>query len=195
MMTEDGTRTGPGGAWVSTIRVSNELVRSNAVPQIRGWAAALKDSLSSDQLTGGTLALRQMAHFVTTVEGADLVLSELEDFAEVVEYDPVRHVAMVIGKRDAPGCTPIIWLMLKVFPGAEGVAILPGLAMGNVRSVRRSPRGSFDEAFAVAEAVKGSGRERVLGPAAATFEHVGTILVVPPQGDPASVLQLLGEGA
>ena len=192
MMTEDETDTGPGGAWVSTIRVSNELVRSNAVPQIKGWAAILRDSLSSHQLNGGTLALRQMDHIVTTVEGADLANTELEDFAEVVEYDPVRHVAMVIGKRDAPRSTPIVWLMLKVFPGAEGVAVLPGLAGGDVRSVRRSPRGSFDEAFAVAEAMKGSGRERVLGPAAATFEHLGTILVVPPQGDPATVLKLLG---
>ena len=193
MMTEDVYDAGPGGSWVSTIRVANEPVRSNAVPQIKGWAAILKDSLSSDQLTGGTLALRQMDHFVTTVEGADLATTELEDFVEVVEYDPVRHVAMIIGMGDAPRSTPLLWLMLKVFPGADGVAVLPRLAGEKVLSLRRSPRGSFDEAIAAAEAMKGSGRERVLGPAAASFEHMGTILVVPPQGDPAAVLQLLGK--
>jgi hypothetical protein len=192
MMTEDEIDSEPGGAWVSTIRVSNELVRSNAVPQLKGWAAKLRDDLSSDQLTGGTLALRQMDHIVTTVEGANLAACELEDFAEMVEYDPVRHVAMIIGKRDAPRSMPIVWLLLKVFPGADGIAVLPGLKMGDVRSVRKTPRGSFDEAFAIAEAMKGSGRERILGPAAATFEHAGTILVVPPQGDPVAVLQLLG---
>jgi hypothetical protein len=135
-----------------------------------------------------------MNHIVITAEGADLLTAKLEDYLEVVEYDPVRHVAMVIGKRDAPGSMPLVWLMLRVFPGADGAVVLPGLKGTEVRQLRMTPRGSFDEAFAVGEAMAGSGREAVLGPAAATFERIGTVLVVPPRGEPTAVLELLDRG-
>ena len=87
---------------------------------------------------------------------------------------------------------PVIWLVLRIFPGAEGVVVLPATRGPEVRELRVTTRGSFDEAFAVGEAMSGSGREAVLGPAAATFERVGTVLVVPPRGDPVPVLELLG---
>lgn len=193
-MTSDEPEAAPAGAWVSTVRVSNELVRSNAVPQLRAWAASLGEALSADELAGATLAMRQMDHIVATSEGAAVVSAEMEDYVEVVEYDPVRHVAMVIGKRDAPRSMPLVWLMLRVFPGAEGAVVLPGLKGTEVRELRMTPRGSFDEAFAVGEAMAGSGREAVLGPAAATFERVGTVLVVPPRGEPAAVLELMDRG-
>jgi len=179
------------GAWVATVRVSNELVRSNAVPTIRAWDDQLMVGLEGEPLAGATLAMRQMDHIITTCEGAPLGELDLEHFVEVVEYDPVRHVAMVIGTRDAPRTAPLVWLVLRVFPGAAGVAVLPSLERGEVTFLRSAVRGSFDEAFAVGEQLSGSGREGILGPAARSFERVGTLLVVPPGGDPASVLDLL----
>jgi hypothetical protein len=143
---------------VSTVRASGELVRSNAVPLLQGWAAQLRDVLDEDALAGVTLAMRQMDHIVVTCEGARVGSLELEDFLEVVEYDPVRHVALVIGLRDAPRSLPLVWLM---------------------------------QAFAVGELMTGKGREALLGPSVGTFEGVGTVLVVPPRGDPASVLALV----
>ena len=190
-MTTDGQEAAPGGAWVSTIRVSNELVRSNAVPQLKGWAASLGEALSAEEISGATLAMRQMDHIVVTAEGANVLTAEMGDYLEVVEYDPVRHIAMVIGKGDAPRSIPLVWLMLRMFPGAEGALVLPALKGSEVRELRMAPRGSFEEAFAIGEALSGSGREAVLGPAAVTFDRVGTVLVVPPRGDPVSVLQLL----
>ena len=117
----------PAGMWVSTVHVSSEPVRSNAVPVIKGWASGLADRLEEGEMVDGALAMRQMEHIVTTREGADIRTLELDDFVQVVEYDPVRHVAMVIGTRDAPQAMPVLWLMHRVFPGAAGVAVLPRL--------------------------------------------------------------------
>jgi hypothetical protein len=187
-MDVDGT-----AAWASTVRVSLEPVRSNAVLALKEWGDRLVEQLDRESLAGATLALRQMDHIVVTAEGVDLASLEVEHFVEVVEYDPVRHMAMVIGTRDAPRTIPLVWLMLRVFPGAAGVAVLPALERGEVRFLRTAIRGTFEEAFAVGEQMSGKGREGILGPAAASFERVGTLLVVPPEGDPIDVLGTLSD--
>lgn len=188
---EDGSGYDGGGVpglWLSTVRVSAEPVRSPAVPSLELAASGLVDALGAEHVTGGAVALRQVDHLVATGEGADLSRLTLEDFVEVMEYDPVRHVALVVGARDAPRATPLLWLLLRVFPGAAGAAVLPARVAGDAGVVGRAPRGSFDEALAVAEAVKGRGRESVIGPAAASYERVGTVLVMPPGDDAAASL-------
>jgi hypothetical protein len=192
-MTNGGGDEGGAASWASTVRVSPEPVRSNAVPTLREWASRLVEALDGEDLSGTTVAMRQMDHIVATSEGADLSSLQVEHFVEVVEYDPVRHMAMVIGTRDAPRPIPLVWLMLRVFPGAAGVAVLPSLERGEVRFLKSAVRGSFEEAFAVGEQMSGKGREAILGPAAASFERVGTLLVVPPGGEPVEVLKLLGD--
>ncbi len=192
-MTARGGDDDGAAAWVSTVRVSAEPVRSNAVPSLQEWAGKLVEALDRQVLSGATVAMRQMDHIVATSEGADLSSLEMEHFVEVVEYDPVRHMAMVIGTRDAPRTIPLIWLMLRMFPGAAGAVVLPSLEKEEVRFLRTAVRGSFEEAFAVGEQMSGSGREGILGPAGATFERVGTVLVVPPGGGPVGVLELLGD--
>ena len=186
----DATADTPG-LWLSTVNVSREPIRSNAVPVLKSWATGLADRLGSGPMSGGTVAMRQMDHIVATREGADLRSLDMDDFVEVVEYDPVRHVAMVIGNGEAHRATPVLWLMLRMFPGSAGAVVLPGLVRGDVRPLRAAPRGSFDEAFAVGETMTRSGREALLGPAAACYENVGAILVVPPEGEPSDVLDLL----
>jgi hypothetical protein len=181
-----------GGLWCSTVRVSGEVVRSNAVPVLQDWAHHLMEALGPDALEGGSIALRQIDHLVVTAQGTDMGNLQLDDFVEVVEYDPVRHVALVIGLRDAPRSTPLLWLLLKVFPGSRGVAVLPRHATGDQTLVRREIPGSFDEAMAIAETVKERGREGILGPALETLVGMGTVVVVPPEGDPLSVLRLNG---
>ncbi len=192
-MSEEADMVEASAAWVSTVRVSAEPVRSNAVPTLREWAERLTENLDKESLAGATVAMRQMDHIVATSEGATLDSLEVEHFVEVVEYDPVRHMAMVIGTRDAPRTIPLVWLMLRVFPGAAGVAALPSMEKGEVRFLKSAVRGSFEEAFAVGEQMSGKGREGILGPAAASFERVGTLLVVPPEGEPSDVLKLLGD--
>ncbi len=191
-MTTDDAEVDASAAWASTVRVSAEPVRSNAVPTLQEWASGLVEELEGEALSGATVAMRQMDHIVMTAQGVNLGALEMEHFVQVVEYDPVRHMAMVIGTRDAPHAVPLVWLMLRVFPGSAGVAVLPSLERGEVGFLRSAVRGSFDEAFAVGEQMAGKGREGILGPAAASFERVGTILVVPPQGEPRSTLELLG---
>jgi hypothetical protein len=191
-MRDDGAPDDASAAWASTVRVSGEPVRSNAVPTLQGWAADLVERLEDGELAGAVVAMRQMEHIVVTSQGADLGRLEIEHFVQVVEYDPVRHMAMVIGTRDAPNTIPLVWLMLRVYPGSAGVAVLPSLERGEVAFLRSAVRGSFEEAFAVGEQMAGKGREGILGPAARSFERVGTVLVVPPGGEPADVLELLG---
>ena len=180
----------PGGYPVSTVNVAREIVRSNVVLQLKAWAAQLVEMLDRDALRGASVSVRQMNHMVATGEGAGLHNMALEDFVEVVEYDPVRHVALVIGMRDAPSSVPVHWLVHRVFPGAEGVAILPFHVVGEVLRLPGAPRGSFEEAMAAVEVLKGRGKQALLGPALATLEPLGTVVVVPPGGDPASVLSL-----
>jgi len=192
-MTSGDANIDGSAAWASTVKVSNEPVRSNLVPVVQEWAAKLIAEVDKDDLSGATLAMRQVDHIVVTGDGVDLGALGMEHFVQVVEYDPVRHVAMVIGTRDAPHAIPLVWLMLRVFPGAAGVAVLPAMERGEVVFLRSAVRGSFDEAFAVGERISGSGKEGILGPAAASFERVGTILVVPPGGDPVAVLEHLGK--
>lgn len=183
-----------GGRWVSTVRVSAEVVRSNAVPVLEGWAAKMVSDIGEEGVSGATIAMRQMDHIVATCEGASVPSAVLEDFVEVVEYDPVRHVALVIGLKDAPRSIPLVWLLLRVFPGADGVAVLPNHRALEPVEVRPAPRGSFEEAFAVAELMTGSGRRAVLGPAVRTFSGLGTMVVVPPRGDPVTALGLVDGG-
>jgi hypothetical protein len=183
--------TDGSAAWTSTVRVSTEPIRSNLVPVIMEWAAKLVEEVDEKELVGATIAMRMMDQIVATSEGVDLGALDMEHFVQVVEYDPVRHMAMVIGTRDAPRVIPLVWLMLRVFPGAAGVAVLPSVERGEVVFLRSAVRGSFDEAFAVGELMSGHGKEGILGPAAKSFERVGTVLVVPPGGDPATVLRLL----
>ncbi len=189
-MEEKEGEPGTLGTPASTVRVSSEVVRSNTTPTLTEWARALVAGLGEEAADGATVAMRQMDHIVTTGEGTKLSDLGLEDFVEVVDYDPVRHVAMVIGPRDAPGSIPFLWLMLRVFPGAEGVVVLPNHRAGEPRRLRSAPKGSFDEAFAAGEQMAGHGREGILGPAIGTFEGVGTLVVVPPGGDPLGVLDL-----
>jgi hypothetical protein len=188
----DSDEQGPtlSGRWASTTTVASEPVRSNAVPVIQGWAAKLVEELGSDAVAGASLAMRQMDHFVTTAVGANLGTLVLDDFVEVVEYDPVRHVALVIGMKDAPTSVPLLWLLLRVYPGAEGVVFLPGHEVLEPVDLKPSPRGSFEEAFAVGELMAQKGRKGVLGPAVGTFAGLGTLVVVPPREDPWTVLAL-----
>ena len=187
-MEESATGRVPGGYPVSTVNVAREVVRSNVVPQLKLWATQLVGLLDEDALRGASVSVRQMNHMVATGEGAGLHKMALEDFVEVVEYDPVRHVALVIGMRDAPWAVPVHWLAQRVFPGAEGVAVLPSHVVGEVLRLPSAPRGSFEEAVAAVELLKGRGKQALLGPSVATLEPLGTVVVVPPGGDPASVL-------
>jgi hypothetical protein len=189
-MEQETDAPGSADSPASTIKVSTEVVRSNAVPVMTDWAKGLADVLEASSLEGASIAMRQMDHIVVTGEGSHLSELELEDFVEVVDYDPVRHVAMAIGQRDAPRTIPLMWLLLRVYPGAEGVAVLPQHEAGEPLGLRPAPRGSFDEAFAVGEQMAGSGREGILGPAVGTFERVGTLVVVPPNANPLTVLRL-----
>jgi hypothetical protein len=178
----------PGGLPVSTVHVAREIVRSNIVLQLKVWAAQLVKVVDREALRGASLSIRQMDHMVATGDGANIHSMGLEDFVEVLEYDPVRHVALVIGMRDAPSSVPVHWLMQRVFPGAEGVAVLPSHVVGEVLRLPGAPRGSFEEAMAAAEMLKGRGKQALLGPSLATLEPLGTVVVVPPGGDPAAVL-------
>ena len=192
-MTSPDADTDGSAAWTSTVRVSAEPVRSNLVPVIQEWAAKLVAEVDPEEMAGATLAMRQMDQIVSTSDGVDLGALDMEHFVQVVEYDPVRHMAMVIGTRDAPRAIPLVWLMLRVFQGAAGVVVLPAMERGEIVFLRSAVRGSFDEAFAVGELMAGHGKEGILGPAMASFERVGTILVIPPMGDPTAVLKQLGD--
>jgi len=185
-------RAQPGaqGRWVATSHVSTDVVRSNLVPQLVRAGGVLAERLGHGRVGPGTGAVsaRQMHHVVMSGAGADVGALALEDFVELVDYDPVRHVALLVGRRDAPGEAPLLWLLNRVFPGAQLVCVVPGDHGREVQPLDRAPRGSFEEALAVGRALKSPGGPSMAGPALAVLERVGLVLVVPPAQDIAAAI-------
>ncbi len=181
---------GSSGRWVATSHVSTDVVRSNLVPQLVRAGAALADCLGRERVGAGMGAVssRQMHHVVMSGAGADVGALALEDFVELVDYDPVRHVALVVGRRAAPGEAPLLWLLNRVFQGAQMVCVVPGDHGREVQPLERAPRGSFEEALAVGRALKTPGGPAMTGPALAVLERVGLVLVVPPAQDMAATI-------
>jgi hypothetical protein len=185
-----GVNAGGTGRWAATSHVSTDVVRSNLVPQLVRAGSALADRLGRERVGPGTGAVssRQMHHVVMSGAGADLGALALEDFVELVDYDPVRHVALVVGRREAPGEAPLLWLLNRVFPAAQLVCVVQGDHGREPQPIDRAPRGSFEEALAVGRALKTTGGPSMAGPALAVLERVGLVLVVPPAQDMAAAI-------
>ncbi len=178
------------GRWVTTSHVSTDVVRSNLVPGLVQAGAVVARLLRDlgDEPRGGAIAAQRMQHVVMSGAGADLGALALEDFLEVVDYDPVRHVALVVGRRSAPPQAPVLWLLCRVFPTAQLCCIVPGEHGRDPQPLEPGPPGSFEEAMAVARALKVEGGPALSGPALAVLDGVGLVLVVPPTDDLDSTL-------
>ena len=185
------------GRWVTTSFVSTDLVRSNLVPELARAGGLVVKALGKDAPPAGAGALssRVLHHVVMSGAGSDLAHLAIEDFVELVDYDPVRHVALVLGRRTAPQEGPLLWLLHRVFSAAQLCCVVPGVHGHEPQTLEASPRGSFEEAMAVARVLKGSGGGGVggsgagggagpmSGPAVAVLDRVGLVMVVPPTGD------------
>lgn len=182
---------------MTTSFVSNDMVRSNLVPELARAGGVVVKALGKDAPPAGAGALssRVLHHVVMSGAGADLAHLALEDFVELVDYDPVRHVALVLGRRTAPPEAPLLWLLHRVFPAAQLCCVVPGALGREPQPLAASPRGSFEEAMAGARILKDAGGGGggggdgaggggpMSGPAVAVLERVGLVLVVPPTGD------------
>ncbi len=181
------------GRFVGTSRAAGEVPSSNLVPKLRGLCTILTRRLGDDAMAGGSVSMRFMDRVVCTGAGADLTDPGIADFIEVMDYDPVRHVALVVGKREAPLEIPVLWLLHRTFPGAMACAILPGYSGGRPRGLEKAPRGSFDEAMLVARALK-EVHAGLTGPAVLDVERVGLVVVLQPTEDPEDGLGTLLDG-
>jgi hypothetical protein len=190
---------------VATSFVSSDLVRSNLVPELARAGGLVVKALGKDAPPAGAGALssRVLHHVVMSGAGADLAHLAIEDFVELVDYDPVRHVALVLGRRTAPQEGPLLWLLHRVFPAAQLCCVVPGALGREPQPLEASPRGSFEEAMAAARVLKGAGgggsggggaggagggTGPMSGPAVAVLERVGLVMVVPPTGDLESAI-------
>jgi hypothetical protein len=167
------------GRYVGTSKAAGEVPSSNLVPKLKGLCTILTRRLGDGAVSGGAVSMRFMDRVVCTGAGTDLANPDLADFIEVMDYDPVRHVALVVGKREAPLEIPILWLLHRAFPGAMSCAILPGYSEGEPQVLEKSPRGSFEEAMSVARALK-EVHDGLTGPAALNLERIGLAVVLHP---------------
>ena len=188
------------GRWVATSFVSNDVVRSNLVPGLVRAGGAVAEALGGDAPpTGaGAVSARVLHHVVMSGAGADVAHLALEDFVELVDYDPVRHVALVVGRRSAPREAPLLWLLHRVFPAAQVCCVVPAAGGREAQPIDAAPRGSFEEAMAAARVLRGppageggarGGDSSMPGPAVAVLERVGLVLVVPPTEDLGGAIQ------
>jgi len=164
------------------------------VPVLARAGAVVAEALGKDAPPAGAGALssRVLHHVVMSGAGADLAHLAIEDFVELVDYDPVRHVALVVGRRSAPPVAPLLWLLHRVFPAAQLCCVVPATLGREPQPLEASPRGSFEEAMAAARVLKGAGggggarggaTGPMSGPAVAVLERVGLVMVVPPTDD------------
>ncbi len=73
------------------------------------------------EANAGTLALRFGGRMVIKTGGAELGALNAETFAEVVDYDPVNHVAIVIGRSEPSSETPMCWMALRHRPETHAI--------------------------------------------------------------------------
>ena len=133
--------------------VSREPVRSPSAPHL---SAALTQFVAMDPNCSGSISVRFGKGFLMT-SGRFAGLSE-GDYTEVVDYDPVKGIALLIGMQP-PTDVPLHWLVYRTFPmagGAVHVSVDPPPAAITTRLEDRHPKGSFLSALDGVTALRSS---------------------------------------
>lgn len=102
----------------STAGALPDLVRCGRRFHERGLAEA----------NAGTLALRFGGRMVIATGGSELGKLSPETFVEVVDYDPVNQVAVVIGPAEPSSETPMCWMVLRHRPEVHAIVHIHGPA-------------------------------------------------------------------
>ncbi len=115
---------------MEVVYLSKEVVKN---PLIHDMVEAGKVLKEKKYVTGtyGNMSIRYGKRIIITATHSDLGNLGEEDFVEVVDYNPVTNIAMVIGVKEPSMETPMHWLIYsrndinaiihthKIFDGVE----------------------------------------------------------------------------
>ncbi len=134
---------------VASVFVSREPVRSPVTPHLM---RAVTQFVGMDPDCRGSLSLRFGRGFLL----ASGRLATVGDghVAEVVDFDPVKGVALLIGMEE-PSDVPLHWLVYRTFPNAGAAVHLSLQPLDDAPPVGRDrPAGSFLEALDAVAALR-----------------------------------------
>lgn len=98
------------------------------------------------EANAGTLAVRFGQRMVIATGGSQLGSLTPEQFAEVVDYDPINHVAVVIGPSEPSSETPMCWMAMRHRPEIHAIVHVhapgpePGAALPDGLAVTPAPQ-------------------------------------------------------
>ncbi|RLF51369.1 MAG: hypothetical protein DRN11_02865 [Thermoplasmata archaeon] len=92
--------------------LSREKVENPLLEEIRRVGKIVKEKGLVEE-TFGNISIRYGKRMIITASGADLGDLKDEDFVEVVDYNPVTNIALVIGLKNPSIETPMHWLIYK----------------------------------------------------------------------------------
>jgi len=136
---------------MQVIYVSREMVKNDMLEKMKKIGAKLKEKKYVTH-TYGNISVRYGKRMIITATNADLGKLEDEDFVEVVDYNPVTNIAMVIGMREPSRETPMHWLL---YSRKDINAIIhTHKIFENVPTTQKErPAGSIELAFEVLKAI------------------------------------------
>lgn len=142
---------------MEVIYLSKEIIRNPALEEIKKIGKKLKEK---GYVTGtyGNISIRYGKRMIITATNSDLGALNDDDFVEVVDYNPVTNIAMVIGMKEPSRETPMHWLL---YSRQEINAIIHTHKMfDDVPTTKEEkPAGSLQLAF---EALKTIGEKKLI---------------------------------
>ncbi len=107
-----------------TFIVSPEPTKSPETLRIVQTAKSITKKMQNRDIHKTSFSAKFLDRFVITCEGTNLRSLSGGDFVEVMDFDPSRRVAVVIGRGIPSMDTPLHWMAYKIDPTANYVAFV-----------------------------------------------------------------------
>jgi len=146
---------------MKTLFLSREEVRNPLAEEIKRAGKIVKEK-GLVEGTYGNISARYGKRMVITATGSDLGNLSNEDMVEVVDYNPVTDIAMVIGVKEPSKETPMHWLIYR----REDInaAIHVHRTFEEAPSTEKyAPQGSLELAMEAIKALKNSKIANLMG--------------------------------
>lgn len=104
--------------------ISPEPTKSHEPLKIVAFAKSISKKLDRKEVRRVSFSARFLDRFVITCEDALLRSLSEKDFVEVLDYDPTRRTAVVIGRNYPSLDTPLHWLTFRIEPSAKYVVFI-----------------------------------------------------------------------
>ena len=142
---------------MEVIHLSMEEVKNPLLEEMKKVGKKLKEK-GYVTATYGNISIRYGKRMIITASNSDLGNLGNDNFVEVVDYNPVTNVAMVIGKKEPSRETPMHWLLYSR-DDINAIIHTHKIFDGMPTTEQEKPAGSIELAF---EALKTIGSNKLI---------------------------------